>query len=102
MKNESGTVLYQCSSCESFSDVKIDLHVDESTYMECNCGELCKPVSSPADLICDLQNRELKLKEFITKTAEPALILAAYDYPVSHGPAGNLAELKRLKKNLIF
>ena len=102
MDNNNGTVLYQCTSCFSFSDVPIESHIDKTIYMECNCGESCKPVLSPADLIWGLKNSELKLKEFILKTAEPALILAAYDYPVSHGPACDLQELKQLKIKVDF
>ena len=36
------------------------------------------------------------MNNFLIKTATPVFILAAHDYPASHGPRGNLNELESL------
>ena len=51
MRPDAGCVLYQCKGCEAYSDVSIDSHTDDSIYTECDCGELCVPVESPAEII---------------------------------------------------
>ncbi|EGR0523032.1 hypothetical protein MRM63_15470 [bacterium 19MO03SA05] len=52
----SGVVLYKCTSCDSYLNVKPESHADDSIYIECDCGEKCEPVESPADLVVDLLN----------------------------------------------
>jgi hypothetical protein len=37
---------YTCVSCLGQSKVKLSLHKDENTYIECDCGERCEPTQS--------------------------------------------------------
>lgn len=57
MRHDAGCVLYKCKGCESYSDVLIDSHADDSVYIECDCGEQCIPVESPAELIINTLNQ---------------------------------------------
>jgi len=57
MERNTGFVLYQCKGCEAYSDVSIGSHIDDSVYTECDCGELCVPVESPAEIIVTALNQ---------------------------------------------
>lgn len=35
---------YQCVECHSLTEVKDSAHEDPDTYIECECGELMKPL----------------------------------------------------------
>lgn len=61
-EQNAGSVLYQCKGCEAYMDVSIDSHIDESIYTECDCGELCAPVESPADTLVSGLNQANELK----------------------------------------
>lgn len=51
------SVEYTCTSCGSTSEVTMKDHLDESKYIECECGERCEP--SDSDEICELRARGL-------------------------------------------
>ena len=46
MPERIGIIEYTCVGCLSKSDVTLDLHYDDMTYIECDCGERCAPSES--------------------------------------------------------